>query len=255
MNISSVQANKNLADLAENKCPGCVIVIGKDKKDENLIQLYCVTGQNEKSRNIRFENYKSPFKVQVEIADIRKLDEGEDTSLIVYTAMDHSFGFHVVGNGVQTDEIINNCLTMTVAEEEAFSKAIFKYKYGADDPNFTPRISATSYVNPKLQPIIRHTELSIVKKFDFSDDAEYSFFPLKELVPGFGFCIHTYDGDGKPLPAFSKKPYPLPLFGDDIETISKDFWDMFNPYKRASLATKSINLKTGQSEICIINAY
>lgn len=241
----------NFESLRIDTYPGRGIVIGLDELNENLVQIYWIMGRSENSRNRRFAKDDRTGKLWTEPADPSKVT---DPSLIIYTAMREDSRFYAVSNGKQTDDIIDAYCGADINAHEAFHKAMFENKYEPDKPNFTPRISAVFYFNPEFQPALRYAEMSIIRKSRWCMEAEQHFYPFSEFEPGFGFCITTYDGLGDPLPAFSGSPYPLPLNGD-IETITKKYWDILNPDNTVSLATKFINMKTGKSEIMVINKY
>ncbi|MFY9228576.1 MAG: hypothetical protein WAO28_04630 [Candidatus Microsaccharimonas sp.] len=70
---------------------------------------------------------------------------------------------------------------------------------------------------------------------------------------GIGQTIHTYLGDGNPLPSFDTDPYALPL-GDNIRDIAQEYWEALNEANRVALVTKSVDLRTGKEEFFVINA-
>jgi len=245
------KAIKNLEILGKNRYPGRGFIFGP--VDEYLVIVYWIMGRSEGTRNRRFEKDEKTGRLWTEIADPSKLKEGEDTSLLLYNAMREDSGLYVVSNGKQTDDVINAYCESHIHSEVAFRQAMFENEYEYDD-NFTPRISAAFYLNPAMQPAFRYAEMSIIKKLGPDKDIERSFYYLKNLLPGIGHCIHTYKGDGNPLPAFDGEPYPLPLNGD-IETITRTYWDVLNFDNLVSLATKFINMETGKSEMRVINKY
>ena len=73
-------------------------------------------------------------------------------------------------------------------------------------------------------------------------------------APGFGFCLTTYLSDGDPLPSFRGDPLLMPLHGD-IDVIADTYWQALNEANRVSLAVKSIDFRTAESDIFIINKF
>ena len=78
------------------------------------------------------------------------------------------------------------------------------------------------------------------------------FFNYGKAVPGIGHCIHTYAGDGDPLPAFSGEPYIVELF-DDIDETARFYWEVLNVDNRVSLLVKTIDAETGETDLRIVN--
>lgn len=75
------------------------------------------------------------------------------------------------------------------------------------------------------------------------------------IEEGYGYCVHTYDGDGDPLPTFSGRPYILPLEGTPDE-ILKTYWDALNEKNRVSIAMKIIGIDSHVSTVLEpINKY
>ncbi len=77
-------------------------------------------------------------------------------------------------------------------------------------------------------------------------------FVFPSLAGGFGICIHTYNGDGDPLPGFEADPYLVKL-DNSINEIANRYWDLLNANNRVALAVKSIEIGTRKVEFNIIN--
>ncbi len=65
--------------------------------------------------------------------------------------------------------------------------------------------------------------------------------------------LHTYDGDGDPLPSFSGMPYGIELPGEDGEQIAANLWENLDAENRVALAVKTIDRETGRFVINIVN--
>jgi len=67
-----------------------------------------------------------------------------------------------------------------------------------------------------------------------------------------GHCIHTYTGDGNPLPSFTGEPYELELF-DDIDATTEFYWSALDETNKISILTKFINIEDGSFRVRIKN--
>ena len=94
--------------------------------------------------------------------------------------------------------------------------------------------------------------LSIIRKSDFSDEqSEYFFYRYNDFVPGYGYCLTTYTGDGNPLPSFKEFPLIMPLQGN-ADKIANFYWQELNQDNRISLAVRELT-QTGEDQLKIIN--
>ena len=94
--------------------------------------------------------------------------------------------------------------------------------------------------------------LSIISKSDFSDEQSvHRFYRYTDIVPGYGYCLTTYMGDGNPLPFFKGDPFMLPLQGN-AEQIADFYWQGLNQDNRISLAVRELT-QTGEDQLKIIN--
>lgn len=235
--------------LGGNVYPGRGIVLGTSEDGLYAVQIYWIMGRSENSRNrvFQFEGGRL-FTVPFDPAKVK------DPSLIIYNAMDDALGNRfVVSNGSQTDAVINSihdCFLNCGGYD--FARVLSRWNYEPDAPNFTPRITAESF--------IRHgkclSKLSILRKSEFlgGDGCERFYYEYDDIAPGIGFCIHTYGGDGNPLPAFTGEPYSLAVCGN-INEVAETYWSVLNKENRVSLAVKFIEIATVRSQIKVINRY
>lgn len=247
------QAQANLAALAENPYPGRGIVQGLNEAGDTALQVYWLMGRSENSRN----------RILVQEDDIVRTeayDESKvtDPSLIIYNAMDivrDARTCHVVSNGDQTDTITDGLRS----KGQGFEAALKGRDYEPDNPNFTPRISgivtpSTFTHNPDLG--LAHANLSVIRKDPNSVESIRQNFPTI-LLPsdsGFGKAVHTYLGDGTPLPSFDKSPLEVPL-GEGVEDTAEMYWGNLNVDNRVALVVKGIHLATNDTSYRIINAH
>ncbi|MFZ3010072.1 MAG: IMP cyclohydrolase [Candidatus Microsaccharimonas sp.] len=248
--ISPETFAENRARLVENPYAGRGIIQGLSASAMKAIQVYWLMGRSDSSRArvlaVRPDEALGADTEKVQ-TEPHGLPEGTDTSLIIYNAMRSHGRRHVVTNGDQTDTIIE-----TLQRGGSFKQALATRIYEPDAPNYTPRISGMVDLSSTSAPV---GTLSVIKKAGETPFADYRSF-AEVLTPdraGIGQTIHTYMGDGSPLPSFSTPPYELPL-GDDIRDIAQEYWEALNEANRVALVTKSIDLRTGDYDYFIINA-
>lgn len=231
------QADANLAALKANSYPGRGFVVGVNSAGTHVLQLYWLMGRSASSRNRRLVN--NGETVLIEAVDASQpIDQ-----LAHYVPMrEHLFNF-VVSNGDQTDTILKG------AGPDCFEQATYARAYEPDAPNYTLRISAMTSIHQGH--VI--TRMSVISRsvFEHCDRMIYYF---DDFFPGYGHCLHTYAGDGTPLPPFTGKPFLLPLNGS-TEEVAAFYWDVLNPAHRVSLVAKAIPISGGQSSSYIINRY
>jgi IMP cyclohydrolase len=238
-------AERNLVLLKNNLYPGRGIIIGMTPDSKHMIQIYWIMGRSENSRNRIFVNENGFIKTAAH--DPAKV---KDPTLIIYYAAKHLNGVHIVTNGDQTDTIFA-ALTRGNSDvrERAFKDALDTRKFEPDAPNFTPRISGlVDLNNPKTA-----YQLSILKSVEHDPNycvREYCSF--ERAIPGFGHCLHTYTGDGDPLPSFSGDCYLVPLWYR-IDEVARHYWDALNVENRISMLVKFIKVENGDFEIRIVN--
>ena len=84
------------------------------------------------------------------------------------------------------------------------------------------------------------------------DSCQRYTFTYSNPIAGVGYFIHTYQGDGNPLPSFEGEPEKVAIEGD-IDTFTNAVWDSLNPENKVSLFVRFIDLKTGKAETRIVN--
>ena len=95
--------------------------------------------------------------------------------------------------------------------------------------------------------------MSILKSNNGNPDAcnRYTF-AYQNPVAGEGHFIHTYMGDGNPLPSFEGEPKLVGIEGD-IDTFTNTVWENLNADNKVSLFVRYIEIETGKYETRIIN--
>ncbi|HEX3040208.1 MAG TPA: IMP cyclohydrolase, partial [Caproiciproducens sp.] len=78
------------------------------------------------------------------------------------------------------------------------------------------------------------------------------FYEYDSPVGGEGHFVHTYEGDGNPLPSFAGEPTLVHITGD-IDRFTETVWNSLNEENKVSLFTRFINIKTGIADTRIVN--
>ncbi len=165
-----------------------------------------------------------------------------DPSLIIYNPVLVLGDTQIVTNGDQTDTIYT-----FLKEGRTFEEALRTRTFEPDSPNFTPRISGI--IDSKTGAY----KLSVLKS-DCGDESSVQrfFYEYAQPKAGEGHFIHTYMGDGEPLPSFEGEPQ-LVSIPNDIETFTNTVWESLNEENKVSLFTRFIDLETGETESRICN--
>ncbi|MCI6639273.1 MAG: IMP cyclohydrolase [Pygmaiobacter massiliensis] len=227
--------------LSENSYPGRGIVLGRSQDGRYAVAAYFIMGRSANSRNRVFTEHDGG--IITEAADEAKM---VDPSLIIYAPVRVLAERTIVTNGDQTDTIYD-----TMADGGSFSRALRTRTFEPDAPNYTPRISG--YV--KVFGGRMRVRMSVLKSDDGNPDSvERFFFEYPQLAPGAGRYLHTYQGDGNPLPSFFGEPEKVVLEGD-IDSFTNRMWESLNSENKVSLFVRYIPLEGGEPETRILNKY
>jgi hypothetical protein len=249
--VADIQAEAaaNMQALGKNSYPGRGIVIGRTPDGRRLVQVYWIMGRSANSRNRVF--VAEGDRVRTQAWDEAKV---EDPSRIIYNAVRVHGSDHVVTNGDQTDTICE-----FLESGRTFGEALATRTYEPDPPNYTPRISGIVRLGEARHPI----SLSILKADDAGSGGPgepgdpgctRQLFHYERATPGIGRCIHTYAGDGSPLPPFAGEPYAVPLL-DDAGELADLYWRALDEDNKVSLLVKSIDAESGASQVKVINKH
>lgn len=226
-------------ELQSNTYPGRGIVIGRTEDGKHAVCAYFIMGRSANSRNRIFVEDGSGIRTQA-------FDESkvEDPSLIIYAPVRVLGNKTIVTNGDQTDtiyELMNQQLT--------FEQALRTREFEPDVPNYTPRISGIM----KIDGGAYSYAMSVLKSADGNPEAcnRYTF-SYKSPVPGEGRFIHTYMGDGNPLPSFEGEPKRVEIKGS-IDEFSDMVWNSLNEDNKVSLFVRYIDIETNETQTRIIN--
>ena len=225
--------------LRGNPYPGRGIVLGRSPDGNKAVIAYFIMGRSENSRNRVF--VETPDGIRTQAHDPSKMT---DPSLIIYAPVRVFGSATVVTNGDQTDTIREG-----LAAGRSFAEALRKRTFEPDKPNYTPRISG-------LVDKDGGYTLSILKSADGNPaSCRRYFFEYGDPLAGQGHYIHTYMGDGDPLPSFEGEPEQVAIPCDTPEALADLVWDSLNADNKVSLFVRYIDLATGTWESVIKNKH
>lgn len=224
--------------LGSNGYPGRGILLGKSGDGLSAVIAYFIMGRSENSRNRVF--LEDGAGIRTEAFDPSKMS---DPSLIIYAPVRVVGNKTVVTNGDQTETVCDALL-----HGGTFEDALRSRTFEPDGPNFTPRISGLVETDGKLR-----YRLSILKSGDTEGKSTHRFFyEYDNPAAGEGHLIHTYLGDGKPLPSFAGEPTRVVVEGS-IDEFANQLWTNLNDENKVSLFVRFINLNTKLTETRIFN--
>ncbi len=226
-------------EIGRTSYPGRGIVIGKSADGKKAVVAYFIMGRSENSRNRVFVEDGEGIRTQA--FDPSKLT---DPSLIIYAPVRVLGNKTIVTNGDQTDTIYEG-----MDKQLTFEQSLRSRKFEPDAPNFTPRISGIMHIENGNY----NYALSILKS-DNGDDSGCNRFTFAYENPkaGQGRFIHTYMGDGNPLPSYEGEPTLVDIKGD-IDEFTNSVWNSLNADNKVSLFTRFIDIETGKYESRIVN--
>ncbi len=165
-----------------------------------------------------------------------------DPSLIIYWPLRTLYDTIIVTNGDQTDTVYE-----FLRKGESFESALRTRTFEPDAPNYTPRISGTVRGSSYTLSILKteDADSNYLRRFFYEYEAE---------LAGRGHIIHTYTGDGDPLPSFSGEPVAIEIRGTCSEYANR-VWNSLNEDNRVSLLTVFTDIATGNRESIIINKH
>ncbi len=231
---------KSLAqELAGNSYPGRGIIMGKSADGKYAVTAYFIMGRSVNSRNRIFVEDGAGIRTQA--YEPSKL---EDPSLIIYAPVRVLGNKTIVTNGDQTDTIYE-----LMDRQQTFEQALRTREFEPDGPNYTPRISGIMH----LEKGGYNYAMSILKSNhgEPSSCCRYTF-AYENPAAGEGHFIHTYMGDGNPLPSFEGEPTLIGI-EEDIDGFTKLVWENLNEENKVSLFVRYIDIESGKYETRIVN--
>jgi IMP cyclohydrolase len=206
---------------------------------KKAIIVYFIMGRSANSRNRIF----SPIDggIETKAADPSKM---QAPSLVIYNPVLTLGKTTIVTNGDQTNTIYD-----FLRDGKTFEDALRTRTYEPDGPNWTPRISGMVDMQTGAY------KLSILKSADGNENAvRRYFFDYSQPLAGEGHFIHTYKGDGNPIPSFDGEPERVSV-AEDPRAFAAAIWGALNEDNKVSLFVRAIDLETRKYEDVIINKY
>lgn len=227
--------------LRQNAYPGRGIILGLSADGQSAVAAYFIMGRSVNSRNRVFAEQKDGI-----ITKAYDISQMTDPSLIIYAPVRALENKLIVTNGDQTDTVYD-----ALKSGGTFESALRTRTFEPDAPNFTPRISGLL----TLENGRAAYRLSVLKSNSGNPEScQRFFFDYPEPVPGEGHFLHTYAGDGDPLPSFDGEPERVQVAGD-IDMLTAALWESLNADNKVSLYVRFTNLKTGEVETRIQNKH
>lgn len=222
--------------LRGNRYPGRGILLGRSADGAKAVMAYFIMGRSVNSRNRVF--LPTDDGIRTEAFDPEKLS---DPSLIIYHPVRTWRGFTIVTNGDQTDTVRD-----FLCAGKSFEAALRARSFEPDAPNFTPRISGLMLPTGDYR-------LSILKAADAGGRHCARAFFEYESIPGAGHLLHTYQGDGSPLPSFAGEPVCVRLAAPTAAALADELWGALDGENRVSLFVRYRTLATGKTETVLRN--
>ena len=235
--MEKLSLDKELNSLSYH---GRGIVIGKSADGKKAVTAYFIMGRSVNSRNRVFLEDGDGIRTQA-------FDESKmvDPHLIIYAPVRVLGNKTIVTNGDQTDTIYE-----LMDKQMTFEQALRTREFEDDAPNFTPRISGIIRLEEKGM----NYAMSILKSADGNPDSCQRYtFAYSNPIAGEGRFIHTYMGDGNPLPSFEGEPKKVIIPDMDIDAFTSMLWDNLNEDNKVSLFVRYIDIESGKYESRIVN--
>lgn len=227
-------------ELESQSYHGRGIIIGKSPDGKHAVTAYFIMGRSVNSRN-------RVFVAEGDALRTKAFDESKmtDPHLIIYYPVRVLGNKTIVTNGDQTDTVYE-----LMDRQMTFEQALRTREFEDDKPNFTPRISGIIRLDDKGM----NFAMSIIKSAE-GDDSSCERFTFAYSTPKAGVAkfIHTYSGEGNPLPSFEGEPKTLLLPDTNIDELTELIWNSLNEDNKVSLFVRYIDIETGKHETRIVN--
>ena len=216
------------------------IVIGRSADGSKAVTAYFIMGRSENSRNRVF--IEDGQGIRTEAFDPSKM---VDPHLIIYAPVRVLGNKTIVTNGDQTDTIYE-----LMDKQQTFEQALRTREFEDDKPNYTPRISGIIHAGNGDM----NFAMSILKSAEGDPcSCERYTFAYNNPIAGQGRFIHTYMGDGNPLPSYEGEPKLVEIPDMEINELTEYIWKNLNADNKVSLFVRYIDIATGDYESRIVN--
>ncbi len=214
------------------------IIAGLTPDGTQAVVAYFIEGRSENSRNRVF--IRKGEGIVIEPFDPEKV---EDPSLIIYSPIKTLEKKMIVTNGDQTDTIYE-----AMKLGDTFENSLESRTYEPDRPNYTPRISA----------MLDFSELPFSYKMNIIRCPNgQGGLPVRENYSyksheGVAHFLHTYKGDGDPLPSFDEEPQRLHTY-NNIDIFTDELWKYLDADNKVSLFVRYIDLHSLYIQQRVVN--
>ena len=227
--------------LRENPYPGRGIVMGLCPGGRQAVLAYFIMGRSQNSRNRVFEREGNELRIR-----LHAREAAGDPALILYRPSATVGDNYILTNGDQTDTLLS-----ALRAGGSFRQALESRTFEPDAPHFTPRISGMMTLPPEGGCCIR---MSLLRAADAAGTACDRLDFAYPGTHGQGRFLHTYRGDGNPLPSFTGEPLTVGIPADE-ERFADDVWDSLNADNRVALCVRTLDLKTRESRFYLRNRH
>ena len=224
--------------LKGNEYPGRGVWLGLSEDGQYAVSAYFIMGRSVNSRNRVFVEDGDGIRTQAHDPALLS-----DPSLIIYAPVRVLGDTTIVTNGDQTDTIYDG-----MAAGQSFEQSLRCREFEPDAPNYTPRISGIMTVKDGKYSYA----MSILKSNSDASGCDRYTYTYENPIPGEGRLIHTYMGDGNPLPSYEGEPLKTIIEGD-IDTFTNKLWESLNADNKVSLFVRYIKIEDGTTQTRIIN--
>ncbi len=231
---------ESIADLLSNNAyPGRGIILGKTPDGTKAVIAYFIMGRSDNSRNRIFVTEGEG--IRTEAFEPEKM---KDPSLVIYPPVRVLGNKTIISNGDQTNTIYER-----MDRQMTFEQSLRTRVFEPDAPNYTPRISGILH----LENGTLNYALSIIKTSDGDPEACDRFlYAYHNPVAGEGHFLHTYLGDGDPLPSFEGEPERVDVL-DGIDAYTDLLWKNLNEENKVSLFVRYMSIFDGKYVTRIVN--
>lgn len=224
--------------LRSNPYPGRGILMGQSPAGKAII-AYFIMGRSQNSQNRVF--YMEGGELRIRIHDLALVS---DPSLILYRPLRRWGRQLILTNGDQTGTVYE-----ALQQGGSFEGALRSRRFEPDAPHYTPRISGLMRLDQDGD-----YALSILRAADAGGEVCDRLFFEYAALPGQGRLIHTYLGDGNPLPSFAGEPRLVEL-PDDAQAFAAELWEALSAQNRVALFVQEIDLNSGKARHVIYNRH
>lgn len=222
--------------LCGNPYPGRGLLLGRSESGRAALAAYFLMGRSENSRNRILVRESGGVRTQA--FDPARV---ADPSLILYAPVRYLPDGLIVTNGDHTNTIAAHLL-----RGGGFTTALDTRRYEPDAPHYTPRIAGILRTGGGVS-----CQLAILRR-GAQGACERAYFPPATPAPGEGYLLHTYAGDGNPLPPFAGAPHAVAL-PETADALAAALWRALDAQNRVALYACAIDLTTGVRTERIIN--